>query len=238
MVETVTQARIHHDLAAGQAPRVVEVAGLAGAGKTTLALALCGRDQRFSIGIRLRRRSYLPFAARALRLFLPVYARHYRHTRWFTREELRAIVYLEAWLQALSRQPASPGAITILDHGPIYRLAWLQEFGPAIARSRRFTQWSETVLDRWSARLNLVLWLDAPDAVLVQRIEARDRWHAVKGRSAQEAERFLARYRASYERVLARLAASGGPAVLRFDSQRESLEQIVDDVLGSRLLAT
>ena len=238
MLKTVAQAEPRRGSAAAGAPLVLEVAGPAGAGKTTLAQALCRRDQRFSIGVPLRRASYPPFAASTLRLFLPVYLRRYRHTRWFTREELRAMIYLQAWLQALSRWPPPQGAVAILDHGPIYRLAWLQEFGPEMVRSRRFEQWSAAMLAQWSARLGLVLWLDAPDAVLMERIEARQRWHAVKGKASREVEQFLGRYRASYDRVLDRLTASGGPAVLRFDTQRVSLDQIVSSVLESRFLAS
>jgi shikimate kinase len=210
---------------------VVELAGLAGAGKTTLALALRQSNQRFTIGVRLGRTGYLPFAVSITRFFLPVFLRQYRHSRWFTWEEMRAMIYLKAWHHVVSRQRSEAGTVAILDHGPVYRLAWLHEFGPEIVRSRRFAQWSDNVLNQWAASLDFVVWLNAPDAVLVERIAARDRWHVVKGKSEQETYQFLARYRASYDQVLSKLTANGGPKVLRFDTYQESLDQILDNLL-------
>jgi thymidylate kinase len=210
---------------------VVEVAGLAGAGKTTLAQALRQCDQHFMVGVHLRRTGYLPYVASITRFFLPVFLRQYRHSRWFTREEMRSMIYLKAWHHVVSRQRSAEGTVAIMDHGPVYRLAWLQEFGPEIVRSRRFAQWSDGVLEQWAAGLDLVIWLDAADAVLVERIAARDRWHVVKGKSEQATYQFLTRYRTSYDQVLSRLTANGGPKVLRFNTDQESLDQILKNVL-------
>lgn len=221
----------HGGTTAARVRLVVEVAGLAGAGKTTLALALHQSAEHFMVGIHLRRAGYLPFVASITRFFLPVFLRQYRHTRWFTREEMRSMIYLKAWHHAVSRQRSLEGTVAILDHGPIYRLAWLHEFGPEIVRSRRFAEWSDGVLEQWAASLDLVVWLDAPDAILVERIAARDRWHVVKEKSEQETYQFLARYRASYDQVLSRLTAIGGPKVLRVDTYQESLDQTLQNVL-------
>jgi cytidylate kinase len=218
---------------AAQVRLVVEVAGLAGAGKTTLAQALRQHDDHFMVGVHLRRTSYLPYAASITRSFLPVFLREYRHSRWFTREEMRSMIYLKAWHHAVSRRRAAEGNIAILDHGPVYRLAWLHEFGPEIVGSRKFAQWSDRVLKQWAASLDLVIWLDAPDAILVERIVARDRWHVVKAKSEPETYQFLARYRASYERVLAGLTLNGGPRVLHFNTDQTSLDQILKNVLQS-----
>lgn len=231
MVKTLMYPVLRDGTTAPRVRLVVEVAGLAGAGKTTLALALRQCDEHFMVGVPLPRTGYLPFVVSIMRFFLPVFLRQYRDSRWFTREEIRSMIYLKAWYHLVSRQRSAEGTVAILDHGPIYRLAWLHEFGPEIVRSGRFAQWSAEVLDQWAASLDLVIWLDAPDAVLVERIAARDRWHVVKGKSEQETYQFLARYRASYDWVLSRLTANGGPKVLRFDTNQESLDQILKNVL-------
>jgi hypothetical protein len=77
----------------------------------------------------------------------------------------------------------------------------------------------------------MIIWLNAPDTTLVERINARNQRHTVKGKSAQEATDYLIRYRTSYEQMLANLTTHGGPTLLQFDTSRASVDQIVDEVL-------
>ena len=214
-------------------PLVLEIAGPAGAGKTTLVSALRQRDDTIVAGVQLSRLIYLPFFVSNMPFLLAAFLGQRRKSRWFSWSELRAMVYLKAWLHVLSRQASDQHTMTLLDHGPLFRLAWLHAFGPELVKSRGFERWSEDVLSRWAARLDLVVWLDAPDEVLVERIEDRDRWHVVKGKPEQEAYRFLARCRASFDHIMSQAAAHDGPTVLRFDTQRETLEQIVEKVLAA-----
>ncbi|MGH9878986.1 MAG: hypothetical protein ACRD5H_15255, partial [Nitrososphaerales archaeon] len=65
----------------------------------------------------------------------------------------------------------------------------------------------------------------------VERINARNQRHAVKGKSELEASKFLARYRTSYENILTKLTAYGRFTLRQFDTTQESIEQIVDEVL-------
>jgi hypothetical protein len=60
----------------------------------------------------------------------------------------------------------------------------------------------------------------------------------VKGKSELEVAQFLARYRASYEQTLAKLAAHGGPALLQFDTGQTPMEEIVEKVLVACNLVT
>ena len=110
-------------------------------------------------------------------------------------------------------------------------LTWLYGFGPKNLRSEEFRRWWDGMLTRWSHALDMIIWLDAPDAVLVERIHRRDSWHFVKEKSKKEAAEFLARYRTSYERIIPSLIANNGPTVLRFDTAQESLARIVEQAL-------
>jgi deoxyadenosine/deoxycytidine kinase len=212
-----------------QTRRVIEIVGPAGAGKSTLSKALCRRDQRIAPGVHLSKPGFVPFFIRNTLLFLPLYLRRYRRTRWFDWKETRSMVYLKAWLPLLKRH-TSHHTLTLLDDGAIFRLVRLREFGPEITRSQLFESWWNEVFDEWVAALNLVIWLDAPYEVLTQRIDARHRWHRMKGKSHYEMYEFLARYCAAYEKVLANLTANGA-ALLRFDTHRESPDQIAEKVL-------
>ena len=143
------------------------------------------------------------------------------------------MVYLKAWHHVLERQVSNNDMVTVLDHGPIYRLALLREFGPEITKSQLYERWWDGMLKQWATIMDMVVWLDAPDVVLLERIHTRNCWHIVKRKSGQEAYEFLARYRTSYEHIITRLTANRGPTLLRFDTHQKSVDQIVDKVLAA-----
>ena len=217
----------------GRSPLVVEICGPAGAGKTTLLQALDQCHEKIVKGVRLRKISYIPFLASNTFLFLPTFLRQYKHSRWFTWRETRSMVYLKAWHYVLERQISNSEMVTVLDHGPIYRLALLREFGPEITKSQLYERWWDSMLKQWATIMYMIVSLDAPDAVLLERIHTRNRWHIVKGKSGQEAYEFLVRYRTSYEQIITRLTANGGPRLLRFDTHQKSVDQIVGKVLAA-----
>lgn len=232
MVRTLNNGSATDTIAAG--PRlVVEIIGPAGAGKTTLVRALSKRHKRIApdIDLRLSKISKFPFVISNTLFLLPTYLRGYRHSRWFSWRETRAMAYLKAGLHLLGQQTPNDDSVTILDHGPIYRLAFLREFGPEITSSLPFKKWWAGVLQQWAARINIVISLDAPNVVLLQRIHARDSWHAVKGKCDQEANEILRRYRTACEQTIAESLTDTGVILLRFDTSRQSTEQIVDRVL-------
>ena len=118
-----------------------------------------------------------------------------------------------------------------MDHGPVFRLAFLQAFGSAITWSSAFRDWWERSRAQWAATLEALIWLDAPDALLIERVRERDLSHAIKKKSDAEARAFLARYRQAFQDVIRRFETAVGPVVLRFDTERESLDTIVNHVL-------
>ena len=84
------------------------------------------------------------------------------------------------WHQVLKRRLSGNDSITVLDQGPIYRLVFMREFGPEFTNSNVYTRWRNSMLNQWAATLHIVIWLDAPDAVLFQRINSRTEEHRVK----------------------------------------------------------
>ena len=85
------------------------------------------------------------------------------------------------------------------------------------------------MLREWATAMDMVIWLDAPNEVLAERVHTRNKWHAVKERSDEEAKNLLAHYRILYEQTIARLTTIGNPEVLSYDTSRKSLKQIVDE---------
>lgn len=214
-------------------PLVVELVGPPGAGKTTLLRVLCQRNKKILPGIRLRKTTYIPLFISKIFYWLPIFLCRYSHSRWFTRGELRSLAYLSGWLQVLGHRTASYDTVTVLDHGPIFRLALLREFGPEMTKSRLYDEWWNRMLALWANTLSLVIWLDASDSVLLKRIHNRNQAHRVKGKSEHEVYEFLARYRSTYRDIIGKLTGHHGPALLGFDTEKQTLEQIAGEVLAA-----
>jgi shikimate kinase len=214
---------------------IVEIVGPAGAGKTTLSRILRRRNEKIleAADIELRKVGHLPIFAGHAPLMLPVFLRRCRPSRWFTWDEIKAIVYLKAWPRVLRRQASNNDTVILLDQGPVFRLATLHAFGPDRLKSPGFDRWWDSMFKQWAFTLDVVIWLDAPATVLVERINARDKRHAVRGKSELEAHQFLARYRMSYEQVLAQLRAYRELTLLQFDTDHAPVEQIADEVLAA-----
>jgi len=214
-------------------PLFVEIAGPAGAGKTTLIQALSQQDEdiRIGVGLELRKKVHLPIFFSHVPFLLPVFLRPCRSSRWFTWEEIKAIVYLRGWPQVLRQLPANNGKTVLLDHGPVFKLAKLNAFGPRRIKCQGLEKWWHSMFKQCTSTLDIVILLDAPDTILVDRIKTRSQQHAVKGKSDREAYDFLESYRTSFDQILERLTSYGGLMVLQFDTNRLSIDQIAAEVL-------
>lgn len=170
------------------------------------------------------------------RELMPAYMREWTGSRGFNLEEFRRLLRVMTLHRALKQASFTDGTIAIIDHGPIFMLGMVEAFGPKFVRSQHFIRWSNAEIALWGALLDVVLWLDAPDTTLVQRINLRENPHIVKGKPSHEASVFLQRCRLSYERILSEMVVCDRPLVLRFDTSTVSTDDIVDQFL--HVLAT
>jgi shikimate kinase len=210
---------------------VAEIVGPAGAGKSTLAHVLRERDDTLRAGLSVWG---LPVSLLFLNSFLALpkvfgLCRSRRRVRW---DEVKLIIRLNALHQLLGRESAKNYKTLLLDEGTIFALVKLLTFSNEAGSHGRFNKWTESLLDRWAGRLDAVIWLDAPDAVLAERIRARGKAHRVKDKSDEEIYEFLAHYRRSYESVLSKLSARHNLKLIRFSTERESLDEIAEKVLA------
>ncbi len=225
-------AGVREDVEAGARARVIELVGPAGAGKSTLLAAL---ERSGGAVVPAPTPSWWSSLGRLpadATLWLPGLLRG----RLPSRETLRSLAYLRAWARALPAAGATgPRELHVLDHGPVFRLVKLAEFDPQLRPGPALETWRASWIAFWRERLDLVIWLDAPDEILHERIQAREQDHELRGEDLAASRRLLAAYRAAYERVLGRLAEDGGPRVVRLrtdDAAPDALAARVHQELG------
>jgi shikimate kinase len=228
---TVINRELTNKAIVKKSPLVAEVIGPAGAGKSTLVQALSQCDINIRADFHLSKIRKIPIFIDNTFFLLPTFLRHYGNSRWFNWRETRSMVYLVAGLRVLGQQASNTDLVTVLDHGPIYRLAFLRELGPEITKSQRYKRWWTNLLNLWIDTLDVIIWLDAPNDILWERIRARDRLHSIKEKREHEAFEFLSRYRSSFEQTIAEGVTDHHPMLLHFDTNQESLEKIVDEVM-------
>jgi thymidylate kinase len=210
--------------------RKIEILGVAGAGKSTLATLLStGSGVEMAAFIHTRRPSHLVQVVRGIPRVLPILAGGLTRRSRMSWREFKLLVYVTRWRLFLDRRTPR-GTVLLFDQGPVYALVRLKAEGKPFTTRRAFARWSEEMLASWAGELTALIFLDAPDAVLWDRINERPQGHREKGEEAKAGLRFIARYRRSFEEVLGRVEELGGPQVLRFDTSVATAAQIAEKV--------
>jgi shikimate kinase len=220
----------------GKPSLIVEIVGPAGAGKTTLTRNLVQSNKNIYIGDRprIRRISHFPFFARNTLLLLPEFIKIFskKNSGGLNSREVALMLRLRGWQQLWWRQVVNKCSIIVLDQGPIFSLAELSSDNQGYLSSQSAKKWWDNMHQKWASLLDFVIWLDAPDSILMERIKTRNKDHLVKGKPEPEITKYLTRYRMVYSQVISTLTANfGGPVLHRFDTSRESLEEIVNNIL-------
>jgi hypothetical protein len=213
---------------AGSAPRgpiLVELVGPPGAGKSTILEGLLTRDDKIESRPVPSKRSYVGAMGWHLLVVLAMALRHGMLHRC-DGGMLRALAYLRALPRILEGWPGT--RVIVFDQGPIFLLTRPDVF------EERFAPWRARTFATWNALLDVVVVLDAPNAVLIERINTRSKEHRVKGSSFDAAWDFVAQSRVLYDEALAGLGAQGsGPTILRFDTSLCSVTAIVEEIVAT-----
>jgi thymidylate kinase len=214
--------------------RRIEIAGVAGTGKSTLVEALLERhpDWRSADFIHARAPGHFRYFAHSAPGIVGLLAHGVGRpvASW---EEVKLFVYASEWQRYLRARPESESGVTLFDQGPLFALARLLWGGGAVTRSSWFRSWKDRTVARWALELDTVVELTAPDYVLFARINEREKEHPAKGRSARETVEILAEHRRAYAEVLDDVERSGSVRLLRFDTSKHSLAEIADELSAS-----
>jgi hypothetical protein len=223
--------------AGSSSPFLVEVTGVAGAGKSTLARLLCQGETgcRHADFIHARTPKHLVYFAHSLPRLLPLLTHSLGSGPRVNWAEFKLLVYVTEWHRFLNRQSRNDQRCTVLDQGPLYALVRLRAESPAW--SAPVERWWDQMIELWASKLKLIVWLDASDQVVWDRINVRMQRHKTKGQPPEVGRRFIVRYRQLFEEVLERVDALGGGGILRFDTSATSGEEIAAQLrplLGAR----
>jgi deoxyadenosine/deoxycytidine kinase len=205
---------------------MIEFVGIAGAGKTTLLNLLVQKEPAIQAVKPPPKTIYLPYLAKTIMRWLPLYLRQYRSTRWFSWTEIKMMVYLEAWPSYLKGQLQKNSHILVLNPGSACWLTKLRTRGPEITQDEQFDRWWNQILERWADLLDVLVWLEAPVGLLVHRVLTRDDWHEVKALALEKALDRFARYQRSYKKVVGAMTDRDGPTLMHFETDRMPPEEV------------
>lgn len=213
---------------------IVELVGPAGGGKSTLFQAL----QRDAPWIHGRYNPPIwditssPFYIRNIISLLPVLFRIYGSgDGHLTRRQMACLALLNGWHKILRKSADNNCEIILLDQGPIFLMAYLNMFGPKKLYQPNLQGWWNKVNDQWIHNLDLIVYLDATNDILIKRIRNR-RVDLLNGMSDQDANAFLSKYRTVYEQIITRFTSSDNQARLaRIDSSMHSVSDLTANVI-------
>jgi hypothetical protein len=155
-------------------------------------------------------------------------ARHRALGRGVKFDHMLVMAYVEAVARLLEREYLVDANTIAFDQGPLYFVS-----RPSLL-DERLAPWRETVFDTWAPLLDVVVWLDAPDEILTERINARRAWHRLKGAKRETAAEALAVTRKVYENAISSVTERRrGLAIVRFDTERWPAGEIAEAVLAA-----
>jgi len=190
---------------------IVELVGPAGAGKTTLAQGVSAVDATVRSGLSLwglpRRR-----LLRSAIALVPTMLGAGLNRSPLRAGEIAQMIRLGA-LRQIVEEESSRHRVIILDEGPVFALSWLDMFfaknGDHVPAA-----WRHGVIADWAKLLDVVVFIDASDSTLANRIRTRDKPHMVKALSDDEIFGFSAGFRRAFDRAIEELAHAGGGHVV------------------------
>jgi thymidylate kinase len=217
-------------------PRIVEIVGPAGAGKTTLCQILNNYQELIQLTDfpDVHQVGNAPFYIRhGLGLVFPLARLYQRTSRQLSRREFAWLSVMRGWASILEKEAKKSSKVILLDQGPVYLIAEMQELGPKYLGSPKAEKFWQFLYYQWANTLDMVVYLDTDDKNLLERIRYRGQEHIMKSEQASTVFDFLAGYRRAYERILAILEANTtNLQVLRFDTSKMTSQEIADRLLA------
>jgi len=210
-------------------PRVIELIGPAGVGKSEVTAQLARLP-----GVLCTSIWEVPLTELAWATFctIPSAAKLIRRAGAPLSRELRHIARLRALLNFLDRDELSAYRYIVLDEGAIYTLSWLHVIGHSVFADLRTNSWRHYIAALWAAQLDEVIWLDAPDTVLAHRLRTRAKRHVMANASDRSVTAFSLRYRAAFNSTIGLVQRHGRLGVRDYRTDHHSAAEIAELIMG------
>jgi broad-specificity NMP kinase len=210
--------------------RIVEIVGPAGVGKTTLSRMLLRHGGQVQLGRfpDVHKKGDAPFFLyHGVGLIPFLICSYHGKGERVNRQEFAWLAILKGWSRRLQLEKKKGQRVVVLDQGPVYLLAETKELGPKCLSGQRTERFWERICKRWGTTLDMVICLDADNACLQERIQARPTEHVVKNEPGPVISKFLDSYRTAYHHILECLKGDGGgPRIIKFNTGQEQPEEI------------
>jgi thymidylate kinase len=109
----------------------------------------------------------------------------------------------------------------------------LFEFGPESLRNPEIKGYWGKIKEKWIHTLDMLIWLDTSDEILINRIRSRPDKHLMKNKTDQEIKEFLAKYRRAYERLINTFMKNNPEIrVFQMDTGKNSVDDLIRCVLS------
>jgi hypothetical protein len=141
-------------------------------------------------------------------------------------------------LSALERRVAEladgrTGSV-VLDEGPVFALAWFHVFADRQRGPRPLAAWRRGATERWATALDAIVWLDAPDPVLLERLRRRSKPRDVfAGMTDPDILDLQTAYRAAFREVIGALTGATGAQLLSLDAEHTPADQLARAVAAA-----
>jgi uridine kinase len=100
-----------------------------------------------------------------------------------------------------------------------------------------YRRWLEDRFEQWSSALDVIIWLDAPEELCLQRVLARKQWHDAKAMPSDDVLSRFRRLRSSYEQIIDTMVSRQPKKVFHFRTDQVSTEEMVEQIVSEVNLA-
>jgi thymidylate kinase len=212
---------------------VIELIGVAGVGKSTLYKALGSKNLPWLICdmvLPVWNISSAPFFIENITSLAPLLIREeIKGERLLKRREIAFLALLNGWHKILRNKADQQGKAILIDQGAISMMTYLTVWGPKSLYNDHIQSWWESVYYKWARTLDILIYLDTKDEIIIDRIRSRSQDHHLKTETTAVMCDWIMKYRLLYRQILNRFESNGFRAkVIRIDSGENSVEDIVN----------
>lgn len=209
---------------------VIEIVGPAGVGKSAVAGALTRLDRTVRAGVWNLPRPLL--ARSAVASLVPLVAMWRDGAGGLG--AVKQMVRLGALERLVTRLGAGRTRTVVLDEGPVFALSWLHVFADRRLADASVAAWRRRATAHWAGALAAVVWLDAPDPVLLARLRGRAKRDDVFSTMTDaEILDLQAAYRAAFARVIPAVTGTSGARLVLLDAEHATADGVAQSVAAA-----